>query len=109
MNGESESETKNDIPVLKSGVDAYYDTVACGMVPVKVLRVQAPAARPIFDLRRGLARVSTVVKAVVTGDQGAYHKGMVIDTDATKVVPRGALRRHKYSTTISLYQVEEDT
>lgn len=97
-----------NIPTLKSGINAFYDTMRSGLVPVKVLSVTAPAKSPLFDLRSGLAPVSVKVKAVVTEDAGAYSKGMIIDSDAVHVVPRTAVKHGRYSTTISLYKVEVD-
>jgi hypothetical protein len=96
------------IPILKTGISAFYDSMRDGLVQVKVLEVRAPAKKPTFELRSGLAPVSVKVKAQVTKTQGSYPKGHVIDTNAVHVVPKGAVRRHKHSTTIGLYSVEAD-
>jgi hypothetical protein len=96
------------IPILKSGINAFYDSMRDGLVPVKVLEVKAPAKAPLFDLRSGLAPVSVKVKAQVTKDQGSYPKGHVIDTNAVHVVPKAAVKKGRYSSTIRLYKVETD-
>lgn len=92
---------------LKTGCLAFFDTFS-GLVPVKVMSVTAPEKPPAFDLGHGNARVSILVTAKVTADQGPYKKGEVIENDSVHIVPRGAIIRGKFSSAIGVYNVEAD-
>jgi len=83
-------------PTLKTGGNAYYDTVFSGLVPVRVTSV-----------RRG--DFGTVnATAVVTADHGAYRKGMEVKSTTRQIVPRSAIVRRKLSTRVRTYQVVVD-
>lgn len=100
-----------EIPILKTGCLAYYDSFA-GLVPVKVLSVKGrPPPKPgewTFDLCKGNGRVSVKVMAQVTNDHSPYRKGEILESNSADVVPRSAILRYQYSTTIGLYLVVED-
>jgi hypothetical protein len=93
---------------LKTGCAAYFDTFA-GLVPVKVLTVTAPEKPPVFDLGHGNARVSIKVTARVTKEHGPYKNGEVVESDSLHIVPRDAIIRHQFSSTIGVYDVVPDT
>ncbi|KWU23355.1 hypothetical protein [Burkholderia cenocepacia] len=92
---------------LKKGCFAFYDSFA-GLVPVRVRSVTAPKEKPVFDLGRGQARVSIKVECEVVEDHRAYKAGTVIEATSYDVVPRGAIRRQKFSSTIGMYEVQPD-
>jgi hypothetical protein len=51
---------------LRTGINAYYDTVFSGLIHVKVLSVTAPDQPPVFDIGFGQAKQSINVKCRVT-------------------------------------------
>lgn len=92
---------------LKTGVLAYYDGIAVGLIPVKVLSVTAPDKPPLFDLGIGHARCSIKVTAQVTENFGPYKKGEILDSDSVSIFPRKALFG-EYKNRIACYTVVPD-
>ena len=96
-----------NMATLKTGALAYFDCFS-GLVPVSVLSVTAPKERPVFDLGRGQARISVKVTCKVTAERGPYKKGAIIDSNSFDVMPRGAIRKHMFSSTVDTYAVQPD-
>ena len=80
--------------ILKSGDAAWFETVRDGLVPCKVLSIDA--CKPANVMVR------------VTGDHAAYRRGDEITSTSLHVIPRGAIRRHKFYTTILPFKVMPD-
>jgi hypothetical protein len=89
---------------LKTGVLAYYDGIAVGLIPVKVLSVTAPDKPPLFDLGIGYARWSIKVTAQVTENCGLYKKGEILESNSADIFPRKALFG-RYKDRIACYTV----
>ena len=94
--------------ILKAGGLAFFDTLASGLVPVKVNSIEQRDCN--FALVHNSdphgARSSQIVHFTVTADQGAYRKGEKLESSALWVCPRKAIRRREYSTTIMPYRVQ---
>lgn len=81
---------------LKAGDRAFFDCFT-GLVPCRVLSITG---------KTGPASTAQNVHFKVTKDMGAYHTGEVMESFGLHVVPRQALIKRQYSTTIGYYEVE---
>lgn len=79
---------------LETGCLAYYDCFT-GFIPCWITAINGPVGVPSTAQR---------VTIKITARKGAYKRGEVIETSGIHVVPRGALRRGKYCTTIRPYE-----
>jgi hypothetical protein len=86
------------VRTLKAGCLAYYDTTFSGLVPVRVVSVS----------RSEIPTGFYVVKAKVTEDHAAWRKGDEVESSSRWIVPRSAIKRRKYSTSILPYEVQLD-
>jgi hypothetical protein len=84
---------------LKSGSPAYVDTFS-GMIPCRVLTISG---------RSGVASSDQDVEVVLTASRGPYRKGETLKWRGYRVVPRKAVRFHKYGTKIRAYMVQADS
>lgn len=89
----------NTIPTLKPGALAFVDSFA-GLVPCRVDSIEG-ADRP--DNRASTSQRATVT---VTADRGPYRVGEKLTDSVLWVIPRGAIVRRKFSSTIGAYRVE---
>jgi hypothetical protein len=78
---------------LSVGCLAYFDSFA-GLVPCWIMSMTGPSGTP-----------STAQRVVVkfTAKRGPYRRGETLETFGLHVLPRGAARRGKHSTTIRPY------
>ncbi len=79
---------------LAIGTLAYYDSMRSGLVPCKVTKITQDEH----------GRVTVTAK--VTATRYAYDRGETIDGSATWIVPRSAVLRRKYGSTILPYEVQ---
>lgn len=70
---------------------AFFDSFA-GLVPCEIVGLTRDNEYCFYE---------ATVK--VTADHGAYKRGQTVDTLLSRVVPRNAIRRLKYSTRIKPY------
>jgi hypothetical protein len=85
---------------LTSGAKAYLDSFT-GLIPCKVLSIVGNSTP--------FASSTHCVTVEITGNGRAYKKGQQETTNSIRVIPRKAIRRRKYSTTIRLYKVQCDS
>lgn len=83
---------------LSVGCLAYFDTFA-GLVPCVVKAISGTSPNPISSVE---------VQFKITADRGAYRKGELLKSSSLWVVPRGAIRRRQYQSTIGHYTVNCD-
>ena len=83
---------------LRKGDKAFYDSFL-GLVPCKVDCIAG---------RSGIASASQIVTVTVTANHGAYKRGETVVTSGLHVVPRNAVQRRAYSTTILPYGIEAE-
>lgn len=75
------------ITIGNTGDLAYIDSVKGGLVPCKVISIKGRD-----------------VTVRVTADRYGYNKGTVVTLYCLQIVPRGAVHRRRYTTTIGPYQ-----
>ena len=75
------------ITIGNTGDLAYIDSIKAGLVPCKVISI---AGRD--------------VTVRVTADRYGYDRGAVVTLYCLQVIPRGAVHRRRYTTTIGPYQ-----
>jgi hypothetical protein len=80
-------------PVLYVGCRAYWDTIAYGLIPCKVLSItKGPYG-------------GSGARVELTRTRGAYTAGETISTNPDRVIPRNALTRARYGLRIRHYIV----
>jgi hypothetical protein len=79
---------------------AYLDTFS-GLIPVKTFG--SGFVRGVDDF----SDTKTAIQAKVIATRGAYRRGEVLIRPRRTVIPRPAVRRHKYKTTILPYEWKE--
>lgn len=85
---------------LRTGAPAYFDSMRCGLVPCRVLSVEGFPGRP---------STAQTVRVQFTGTRGAFKRGETWITTGLHAVPRAAIIRRRYSTSIGFYVVECDS
>jgi hypothetical protein len=81
--------------ILRSGDSCYFETVRDGLVPCKVVSIDQ-------------AVPSNITLRVTRNGRTGYKAGETIITTSHHAIPRSAVRRHKYSTTILPYWTRAD-
>lgn len=84
------------IHTLRTGDLAYYDSFT-GLIPCKVRSIKGIG---------GICSTAQTVTLIVTAERKGYLKGDTIETTGLHAVPRGSVRRSKYTTGIRSYFVE---
>lgn len=79
-----------DQRTYKAGTLAYYDTLCAGLVPCKVLHVEAES----YGFRVATPKVLT---CKITEDRGPYRKGEIMELNAEQAPPRDMVRRTRYT------------
>ena len=92
------------LPVLKAGDTALWDNGDLTVVKVESIKLREGGndhgGRPSSD---------HLVTIVVKHDTRSYRKGeRFTDVWGLRIVPRSAMRRHRYSTTIGPYFIQLD-
>lgn len=91
-----------ELPILKTGSIAVYETVGRGFIPARVLCVKRnPAYSHIVTVQLKLRDSPTTRRA-------GYRGGEVVETSTIHAIPRAALRRCRWHTWISAFDVFVD-
>jgi hypothetical protein len=98
-----------NIPVLKTGCKAYYDSLR-GLVPVVVRSVTRPpgSVGPEFFFQNGTGDSRVRVSAMVSSDAAGYRKGEIFSYDSIKIVPQDAVYCQQHHPRIAAYSVAFD-
>ncbi len=83
---------------LTIGDKCYFETVHDGLIPCVMI---APTPRPASE-----HAIHGVTLRVTRNGHTGYKAGDLIETTPRHAIPRAAVRRWKYSTTILPYTVE---
>lgn len=85
------------IETLRVGDLAYYETVANGLIPCRVLEITGTS---------GFRSTAQRILVQFTANRSAYKKGETIGCFGIHVFPRKSVHRRKYGTYVSQSRVE---